>query len=75
MKHLYSFLLLLFTASVTGPVEYNGGQVKVGYSVTNQEDYGNVNFNSGKITIKGHEVELHGGTTIEFGTEFNVETR
>ena len=67
--------LFIQNESVTGPVEYNGGIIKVGYSVTNQEDYGNVNFNSGKITIKGHEVELHSGTAIESGAEFNVETR
>ena len=61
--------------SINLPNIINGGIIKVGYSVTNQEDYGNVNFNSGKITIKGHEVELHSGTAIESGAEFNVETR
>ncbi len=60
---------------INGPVEYNGGVVKAGYSVTNQKSYGNVLFHSGNITIKGSDIEFHGGTTVELGTELNVEPR
>lgn len=59
---------------INGPVEYSGGTIKVGYSVTDQKSYGDVYFNSGEITIKGNSVEFHDGTNVELGTELKIET-
>lgn len=59
---------------INGPVEYSGGTIKAGYSVTDQKSYGDVYFNSGEITIKGNSVEFHGGTNVELGTELKIET-
>lgn len=56
------------------PVEYSGGTIKTGYSVTDQKSYGDVYFNSREITIKGNCVEFHGGTNVELGTELKIET-
>ena len=65
--------LYLQNEVINGPVEYNGGTIMAGYSVTDQKSYGNVYFNSGEITIKGSCIEFHGGTSIELGTELNIE--
>lgn len=59
---------------INGPVEYNGGTIKAGYSVTDQKSYGDVYFNSGEISIKGNSAEFQGGTNVELGTELKVET-
>lgn len=66
--------LFLQNEVINGPMEYNGGTIKAGYSVTNQKSYGDVYFNSGEITIKGSSVEFYGGTNVELGTELKVET-
>ena len=58
---------------INGPVEYNGGIIKAGHSVTDQKSYGDVYFNSGEITIKGNSIEFHGGTNVELGTELKIE--
>ena len=59
--------------TIKGPVVYCGGIVKAGYSVTEQKNYGNVIFHSGDIKIKARSVELHGGTSVELGTELDIE--
>ena len=64
--------LFLQNEVINGPTEFNGGDIKVGYSVTDQKSYGNVSFHSGGITIKGSRIEFQGGTTIELGTELEV---
>jgi len=66
--------LFLQNEVINGPVEYNGGTIKAGYSVTDQRSFGDVYFNSGEITIKGNSVEFHSGTNVELGTELKVET-
>lgn len=66
--------LFLQNEVINGPVEYNGGTIEVGYSVTDQKSYGNVYFNSGEITIRGNNIEFRGGTNVELGTELKVET-
>lgn len=70
----YVDTIFLQNEVINGPVEYNGGTIKAGYSVTDQKSYGDVYFNSGEITIKGNSVEFHGGTNVELGTELKIET-
>lgn len=65
--------LFLQDETIKGPVVYCGGIVKAGYSVTEQKNYGNVIFHSGDIKIKARSVELHGGTSVELGTELDIE--
>ena len=50
-------------------------RLKVGYSVTDQICNGNVSFQSGNVTIKCNNIVFQGGTSVELGTELNVETR
>lgn len=65
--------LFLQDEVVTGPVEYDGGTIKAGYSVTDTKTYGNVTFQSGNITIKGNNIVLDAGTTVELGTTLSIE--
>jgi hypothetical protein len=39
------------------------------------EYYGNVSFQSGNVTIKCNNIVFQGGTSVELGTEQNVETK
>ena len=59
---------------VYGPITYKGNKIRVGTSVTNTKPTGPVTFESGKVSIIGRDVEIHGETTIPLGTEFEIKT-
>jgi len=69
----YIDCIYLQNEEISGPVEYNGGTIAIGCSVTNEKGYGNVCFRNGDITIKGDNVTFDAGTTIELGTVLKVE--
>ena len=59
---------------VYGPITYKGNKIRVGSNVTNAKPTGPVTFESGKVSIIGKDVEIHGETTIPLGTEFEIKT-
>lgn len=66
--------IYLQNEEISGPIEYHGGIIKTGYSISDQKSYGEVKFCNGNITIKGKSIILDAGTTVELGTNLNVET-
>lgn len=67
--------LYLQNEEIVGPVEYDGGAIKAGYSVTSQKTFGNIVFKSGEIKMKGSSVEFQGGTSVELGTNLSIKNR
>lgn len=68
-------ILYIQNENIDGPKTYNANIIKVGSNITDTKQNGEVNFNSGKITLSGKYVELNGGTTINKGTELNIITK
>lgn len=44
---------------------YHGGTIRIGKNVTDTRPQGDVNITNSNITIKGRELELHPGTSID----------
>ena len=59
--------------TVIGPRSIQSDTIKVGHHVTNLKPEGDVSISgSGKVTLRGNEIILDAGTTIEIGTEVEI---
>ncbi|MBQ6194516.1 MAG: hypothetical protein IJK43_08880 [Prevotella sp.] len=59
--------------TVIGPRTIQSDMIKVGHHVTNLKPEGDVSISgSGKVTLKGNEIILDAGTTLELGTEVEI---
>ena len=57
---------------MTGSRTIQSDTIKVGHHVTNLRPQGNVVFDGGTIILKGKNITLDTGTTIEEGTIFET---
>lgn len=57
---------------LAGSFVFEGNRVSVGENVTNLKSSGTVNVTNANIIIKGHEINLCPGTTIDIGTTFEA---
>jgi len=54
---------------------YEADKIKVGNSVTSTRSPGDVNLIQGSYILTGSEVELHPGTTVSSGVQFDTKNR
>lgn len=59
--------------TITGPCTIECDTIKIGHHVTNLRPQGNVVFDGGTIILKGKNITLDAGTTIEEGTIFETK--
>lgn len=61
------------TITVVKQSSSNSNIIKVGSYVDINSTFGPVTFSGNRIVLKGREVELHGNTTINTGSEFIIK--
>lgn len=57
---------------IVGPKQYDGNIIKIGSSVTQEKPNGSVTFNGGEIILKGRDITVENGTTINSNTDFQM---
>ena len=67
--------LFLQNETISGTKEYKANVITIGSSVTSAKPKGNVIFKSGDITIKGKDVTIYGGTTINKEANFTITNK
>lgn len=55
--------------------EYDGNIIKIGSSITQEKPKGDAIFNSGEIIIKGKDVMIESGTTVNSNTDFQMSNK
>lgn len=61
--------------TIVGPKEYDGNIIKIGSSITQEKPKGDAIFNSGEIIIKGKDVMIESGTTVNSNTDFQMSNK
>lgn len=66
-------ILFIQNITINDSNSFEADKIYIGSSVTNMKSTGPAVFNGGHNVLRAKEIEIHGGTTINIGTEF--ETR